>query len=114
MLFRSLPLTGGFIGEFLLFVGIFKYHAIIAAVAGLTIILGAAYMLNSFQKVMLGETNNNTAEFKDLVLTEKLVLIPIIVLIIWIGIYPQPFLNISEPAVKALIEVASKTSALNH
>ncbi len=110
----ALPLTGGFIGEFLLFVGIFKYHSIIAAVAGLTIILGAAYMLNAFQKVMLGEANTNTSDFKDLVLTEKLVLIPIIALIIWIGVYPQPFLNISEPAVKALIEVASKTSALNH
>ena len=110
----ALPLTGGFIGEFLIFVGIFQYHAIIAAVAGVTIILGAAYMLNAFQKVMLGETNNTTAVFKDLVLTEKLVLIPIIILIIWIGVYPNPFLNISEPAIKALIEVASKTTALTH
>lgn len=110
----ALPLTGGFIGEFLLFVGIFQYHAIIAGVAGLTIILGAAYMLNSFQKVMLGDTNSATSEFQDLVLSEKMVLIPIILLILFIGIYPAPFLNVTEPAVKALVEIASKSSALTH
>lgn len=110
----ALPLTGGFIGEFLLFVGLFQYHSIIAAVAGLTIILGAAYMLNSFQKVMLGETNATTAHFYDLVLSEKLVLIPIILLILFIGVYPAPFLDVTEPAVKALMEVASKSPVLTH
>ncbi|TAH23784.1 MAG: NADH-quinone oxidoreductase subunit M [Cytophagales bacterium] len=110
----AVPLTGGFVGEFLLFVGIFQYHEIIAAVSGLTIVFGAAYMLNSFQKVMLGEANEKTENFKPLHLTEKMLLIPIVALIIIIGVYPKPFLKISEPAVKALIEIANSTIPLNH
>ncbi|MBO9700706.1 MAG: NADH-quinone oxidoreductase subunit M [Sporocytophaga sp.] len=106
LLFSSiaLPFTGGFPGEFLLFVGIFQYNPWIAAVAGVSVILGAVYMLSSFQKIMLGETNNLTSGFADLFTSEKLVLIPIIILIFWMGIYPDTFLEISGPAVKALIK----------
>ena len=106
----ALPLTGGFIGEFLLFAGIFKYNVWIAGVAGLTIILGAVYMLKSFQKVMLGETNSLTSNFKDLFLSEKIVLIPIILAIFFIGLYPQPILKLTEPAVKKIMEVANKST----
>jgi NADH-quinone oxidoreductase subunit M len=107
----SLPLTSGFIGEFLLLAGIFKYNAVIAGVAGLTIILGAVYMLSSYQKVMLGESNNTTKNFSDLTGIEKGVLIPIILMIIIMGVYPTPFLAISEPAIKNITEmVATYTS----
>jgi NADH-quinone oxidoreductase subunit M len=61
---------------------------------------------------MLGETNHLTSGFADLFTSEKLVLIPIIILIFWMGIYPETFLEISEPAVKALIKGAGKSLSL--
>lgn len=98
----ALPLTNGFVGEFLLINGIFQYDHIIAAFAGLTIILGAVYMLNAYKKISLGEVKSATKHFAALSLTEKAVLIPIVIMIFWIGIYPKPFLEISGPAVEAL------------
>jgi NADH-quinone oxidoreductase subunit M len=107
----SLPLTSGFVGEFLLLVGIFKFNAVIASIAGLTIILGAVYMLSSYQKIMLGESNNTTDNFTDLTGIEKAVLIPIVIMIVIMGVYPTPFLAISEPAIKHITEmVATYTS----
>ena len=110
----ALPLTSGFVGEFLLFVGIFEYNAYFAAIAGLSIILGAVYMLGSYQKIMLGETKAGSAPFKDLLLIEKAVLIPIGLLIIAIGIYPNIILAISEPAVKMIFQAASENYSLKY
>jgi NADH-quinone oxidoreductase subunit M len=100
----GLPLTNGFVGEFLLLMGVYNYNIYYAVFAGLTIILGAVYMLRMYQKVMLGETNHLTASFTDLDGTEKSVLIIISALVIVIGIFPQPILHISEAAVSNLIE----------
>jgi NADH-quinone oxidoreductase subunit M len=104
----ALPLTSGFIGEFLLINSLFQYHQILGAVAGLTIILGAVYMLVAFQRGMSGETNTLTSAFKDLTLNEKCVLFPIVLLILAIGIYPNWLLEISEPAVKNLIDMINQ------
>ncbi|MCX6290929.1 MAG: NADH-quinone oxidoreductase subunit M [Bacteroidetes bacterium] len=101
----ALPLTNGFIGEFLLINGIYQYSTWMAAVAGLTIILGAVYMLTAYQKISLGEKNKLTETFSDITTSEKLVLVPLVVMIFWIGIYPKPFLDIAEPSVKALLSV---------
>ena len=98
----ALPLTSGFIGEFLLLNGIFQYNPTIAAIAGLTIILGAVYMFRSFQKISLGEANSLTMQFADLNTHEKCVLVPLIVVIFWIGVYPDTLLNIAGPSVEAL------------
>lgn len=100
----ALPLTNGFVGEFLLLMGVFNYNIIYSAFAGLTIILGAVYMLRMYQKVMLGEVNVRTSAFADLDITEKSVLIIISILIIFIGVYPQPVLTISESAVISLLD----------
>src|SRR5258708_4493147 len=56
----ALPFTNGFVGEFLLLNGIYRYDVWMAAIAGLTIILGAVYMLRSYQKSMLGEVSEAT------------------------------------------------------
>ncbi len=104
----ALPLTSGFVGEYLLFVGIFTYNPYVAAVAGLSIILGAVYMLNTFQKVMLGEPKAEFNDFKPLVFSEKAVLVIICFFILYIGIYPKTFLELSEPSVKAILEIATK------
>jgi NADH-quinone oxidoreductase subunit M len=101
----ALPLTNGFIGEFLLLNGLFLLNQGIwlSAIAGLTIIFGAVYMLRMYKKVMQGEVNALTATFTDIAGSEKLVLAIICVLIIGIGIYPQPILHISEAAVNKLL-----------
>ena len=98
----ALPLTNGFVGEFLLINGIFQYDQTMTAFAGLTIILGAVYMLNAYKKISLGEVSSLTKKFAALSITEKAVLIPIVIMIFWIGIYPKPLLDISGPAVEAL------------
>jgi len=108
----ALPLTSGFVGEFLLINSVFQYHNVIGAVAGLTMILGAVYMLRSFQATVLGETNNVTSKFIDLDTTEKLVLFPIVIMIIIIGVYPAPLLKISEAAVNDLYNIVSNYQAV--
>ncbi len=100
----ALPLTNGFIGEFLLLYGVYQYNIWLSAVAGLTIILGAVYMLRMYKKVMHGETNTLTATFTDISGSEKLVLVIICVLIIFLGVYPQSILHLSEASVRALVE----------
>jgi len=104
----ALPITNGFVGEFLLLTGIYQYDVTLAVFAGLTVILGAVYMLRSYQAIMLGETNMLTEGFKDLTSNEKLILIPLVILIVLFGIYPQPLLDVTEPAVQMLIEQVMK------
>jgi NADH-quinone oxidoreductase subunit M len=106
----ALPLTNGFVGEFMLMVGIYQYQAWVAGVAGLTIILGAVYMLVSYQKICLGEKNNNTERFTDLTRNELLVLVPLVIMIFWIGIYPKPFLQMTEPSVQQLLQIIQTAS----
>lgn len=101
----SLPLTNSFIGEFLLLLGVFEYNAYVAAVAGLTIILGAVYMLWMYQRTMYGEVKAATEGFTDLTLQEIIVLVPVIVIILWIGVYPHMFLHLAEPAVKSIMQL---------
>lgn len=100
----ALPLTNGFIGEFLLLLGVFKYNMWAAAISGLTIIFSAVYMLRMYQKVMLGEKNELTAEFADIDATEKTILIVVCAIIIFIGVYPQPLLHLSDASSRALIQ----------
>lgn len=107
----ALPLTSGFVGEFLLINALVQYRFILGAIAGVTIILSAVIMLRMFQRAMSGEVNGSIAGFKDLTLQEKLVLFPMVVLIVVIGVYPSPLLNISEAAVDNLVTIMSNFSA---
>ncbi len=100
----ALPGTNGFIGEFLLLMGVYNYGIWAAAIAGLTIIFGAVYMLRMYQNIMLGKTNALTITFTDIQGTEKLVLYIICALIIILGIYPKPLLHITEASVQHLLE----------
>ena len=100
----ALPLTNGFVGEFLLINGLYQYNATAAVFAGLTVILGAVYMLRSYQSVMLGEVNSTTNNFAEISGLEKTVLLIICALILILGIYPKPLLDIAEPAVKLYMQ----------
>lgn len=103
----ALPLTNGFIGEFLLLNGLYQAGWGYAAFAGLSVILGAVYMLNAYKKISFGETNSKSGVFSDLNTDEKLILFPVIIMILYIGIYPKPLLDISMPAVEKLIEITA-------
>ncbi len=107
----ALPFTSGFVGEFLLLNALFQFNFILGALGGLTIVLGAVYLLRAFQKMMLGDVNDQTSGFTDLTAHEKVVLYPIVILIVVIGIYPGPLLQISETAVSNLLEIYSQFSA---
>ena len=99
----GLPLTNSFIGEFLLLYGVYEYNTWLCIIAGLTIILGAVYMLRMYQHVMLGETNETTIGFTDLHWSELAVFVPVIVAIFVIGIYPAPILHIIQPALDGIL-----------
>jgi NADH-quinone oxidoreductase subunit M len=99
----ALPLTNGFVGEFLLLNGVFQFNAVLGAVAGLTIILGAVYMFRSYQKIMLGNANGNHAEFTGLLLNEKIILISVAALVIITGVYPKPILNVAQPVLEEIL-----------
>lgn len=99
----ALPLTNGFIGEFLLLNGLYQHNAWMAAFAGLSVILGAVYMLRSYQSIMLGEINDRTASFAPLEASEKAVLIIICAAVIVFGVFPKPLTDIVAPAVEQLV-----------
>ena len=99
-----LPLTNGFVGEFLLLIGVFENYPTIAGISGLTIILGAVYMLLSYQKTMLGETSEVTKNFTDLTFNEKAVLIPIAIVVILSGVYPKPLFDLIEPSIQNIFD----------
>jgi len=101
----AMPLTSGFVGEFLLLKGVYQYDAWAGAIAGLTIILGAVYMLRMVQKSMFGITSRITEGFTDLTLSEKAVLFPLSFMVIWLGIAPNMFLKLTEPAVSQLLSI---------
>ena len=97
----ALPLTNGFVGEFLLINGVYQFSPIAAAFAGLTVILGAVYMLRSYQQIMLGE--NKDSSFGVLARSEKLILVIICIVIIGLGVYPKPLNDIAEQASKDIL-----------
>ena len=97
----ALPLTNAFVGEFLMFTGIFtsvatRFNLVITVFAGVCIILAAVYTLNLIRKVFYGNPSEIVANGKDIKLNEKLVLVLIVGIIFWLGIYSQPFLNITN------------------
>lgn len=99
----ALPLTNGFVGEFLLINGVYQYSTVGAVFAGLTIILGAVYMLRSYQSIMLGERKDSNIAFGPLAATDKTVLVIICVVIIAFGVYPKPLNEIAEEATKQVL-----------
>lgn len=100
----ALPLTNGFVGEFLLLNGIYQYSAGIAAFAGLSVILGAVYMLRGYQNIILGEQKPSVT-FGRLASTEKTVLVIICVTIVVFGVYPKPLNEVAEQGAKTIVEM---------
>ena len=100
----GLPGTSGFIGEFLIILGAIKFNGFIGVLAGTSLIIGVCYMLWMFQRVFFEKTNERTMEFKDLKASEVLTFLPVILLIMVMGIFPQVFIQKIEPT--AQLQVA--------
>jgi NADH-quinone oxidoreductase subunit M len=99
----GLPLTNGFVGEFLILLGVFNVNSIYGIMATSGVILSACYMLWMFQRVVFGKlTNTENEKLHDLSMREKIILAPLIALIFWIGIYPKPLLEILEPSIREI------------
>ncbi|WP_085904725.1 NADH-quinone oxidoreductase subunit M [Kiloniella majae] len=100
----GLPGTGGFVGEFLVLVGAFKANTWVAALAATGMVLGAAYMLYLYRKVIFGKLEKDDVKaLLDLNWREKAVFAPLIILTLWMGIYPPSFLDIMSASVSNLI-----------
>ncbi|MEP7320848.1 MAG: NADH-quinone oxidoreductase subunit M [Saprospiraceae bacterium] len=103
----ALPLTSGFVGEFLLINSIFRWNAVAGILAGFSIILGATYMLRAYQKTMLGDVNTGQPSFEPLSIREKVILVLLGLLILLLGVFPSLIMNISEQAVDNLLNIAN-------
>jgi NADH-quinone oxidoreductase subunit M len=101
----ALPLTAGFVGEFLIITGLFQQSVWFAVFGGITMVLGAIYMLYAYQRVMLGEKSPGLKNVTDLSRIDYFVLIPLITLILVLGIYPQPVFNMVEASVNTMKEL---------
>jgi NADH-quinone oxidoreductase subunit M len=109
----GLPGLNGFVGEFLVLLGAFQTHRLAAVLATTGIIFAAVYLLWMYQRVIFGDIRHaENRTLPDLSPREWAVLVPVIVLIVWIGVYPVAFTGKTEVSVQALIaEVESKTGA---
>jgi len=104
----ALPLTNGFVGEFLMFNGIYgskvtSYNVLFMVLAAIPVILAAIYMLNMVQRVFYGPVNALTEKTTDIGWNQKLVLGLIVVLILWIGVYPEPFFQLTRNVTESLL-----------
>jgi NADH-quinone oxidoreductase subunit M len=113
----GLPGTNGFVGEFLVLLGAFRAEPWWGMTASVGVILGAVYMLWMFQRVMFGPvTHAENEKLTDLSLRERLVFVPLIALILWMGVMPQPVIDRVQPALDRtlrLIEVRMQQSSEN-
>ena len=104
----GLPGTSGFVGEFLVILGSFRVNGWYAAVAGLTLVLGAAYTLWMIKRVVYGEiTNEKVKALVDVNGREKLVLGVLAVCVLGLGIYPMPLLEVMHSTVENLLQHAA-------
>jgi NADH-quinone oxidoreductase subunit M len=101
----GLPGLNGFVGEFLILLGTFEFNRYFVVLAASGIILGAVYMLWMYQRVMYGEiTHEENRHLSDLSRREIALLVPVVLMMLWIGIYPSTFLRPMDASTAHLIE----------
>jgi NADH-quinone oxidoreductase subunit M len=105
----SLPGLAPFVSEFLVLVGTFARHTAIGVIATFGIVLGALYSLVLYQRTMTGPVKPDVATMPDLRVRELAVVAPLIVLLIFLGVYPKPVTDIVNPAVKHTMSDVQKT-----
>ena len=100
----GLPGLNGFVGEFLIILGGFTAKKSAGVLGAAGIIIGAAYMLWLYQRVFFMETNENVKGLSDMDMREILALLPLVILVFWIGVYPNTLLDFMHPSVRHLLE----------
>ncbi len=104
----GLPGLSGFVGEFLSLLGVFEYSRWLAALGALGVILAAAYLLWMFQRTMFNDRGDADVkpafELKDLNAREIVSLLPLVVFVVWLGVYPETFLNFLHVPVQAILD----------
>ena len=100
----GLPLTIGFVGEFLVLLGFYQVSPVMTVLAGTSIIIGAIYMLSVYKSSFFGPvTNEANKTLKDLDKKEIWSLIPLVLIVVWLGVYPKPVLAPIDNSVKAML-----------
>lgn len=102
----GLPLTINFVGEFLSLLGFYQQSHMMTLLAGVAIIVGAIYMLAAFKKVFFGEvTNEKNRNLPDVNKRELVALIPLVIIAIWLGVYPKPVLGPINNSVESIVQL---------
>ena len=102
----GLPGTTGFIGEFLILLGIFKKNIIVATIASIGVVLGAAYMLWMYKRIIFGKiVNENLKELMDVKKVELFILCCLAFPVIFFGFYPEPLINTIEVSIQNLLDI---------
>jgi len=105
----GLPGLNGFVGEFLILLGTFKTNKLYAVLGATGVIFAACYMLWMFQRVMFGEvTNDKNRDLKDLSWREIVIFAPLILFIVWIGVYPSTFLDKTKATTENFLAMMDK------
>ncbi len=104
----ALPGTSGFVGEFLVLLGVFKANHLVAVAMAVAMILGAVYMLWLYRRVMFGKlVKDDLKQLPDLTLKEVFVLGLMGMIVLWMGIYPSSFLRITGPMTESFVKIFS-------
>ena len=108
----GLPGTSGFVGEFLVLLGVYEVAAYIAFIAATGVILGAAYMLWLYRRVVFGElVKEDLKDILDLSKRELLIFAPLVIIVLWMGFYPNTFMDSLHAPVENLLSQLDVTSA---
>ncbi|MEZ5690339.1 MAG: NADH-quinone oxidoreductase subunit M [Rickettsiales bacterium] len=107
----GLPTTSGFVGEFLVLLGAFKTSTYVAFGAATGVVLGATYALWLYKRVVFTEiVHEDVKQMKDLFAREVFVFVPLVLIVLWIGLYPKPYLKVIEPSVGKLVNQLDKST----
>ena len=107
----GMPLTINFVGEFLSLLGFYKQSHILTLLAGVAIIVGAIYMLAAYKKIFFGQvTNEKNRNLPDVNARELVALIPLVIITIWLGIYPKPLLTPINNSVESIVQLMHEKS----
>jgi NADH-quinone oxidoreductase subunit M len=109
----GLPGLGNFIAEFLTLVGSWQSSPVLTVFATIGLVAATAYSLRIMQKIFYGPLAATTHTLTDLSIREKVMMVPLVVVIIWLGVFPQPVLNTSRPLVNAVLENKMKEAKVN-
>ncbi|MET9713144.1 NADH-quinone oxidoreductase subunit M [Nocardiopsis alba] len=107
----ALPGLAPFVSEFLVFVGVYAFNPIPAVISVVGVVLAALYILWMYQRTMTGPTKESLSGTTDLSARETWAVAPLIALIIAFGVYPQPLLNVINPAVERTVEIGADTAS---